>query len=1349
MELDRLGPEAGKLIQEVAGYLNFSSGAPDAKFLRAINELFGKLAQSGGHAAQPVWRTLAGVLRAGLDDLREHAEAFHCTNQAAAALRLVFDETLPAYLRFHRDLLFHQTDVSLFQPFFLGRVCEAVLAMGPPWEETERIVSGAIRRLNDFVGYRPVAVLRSDQKMQPYAHEWVRPIPLYVQDAGVAWGCYHEPIALALEILRSTDGDLLREAWLDPGLLDELALDPRAYDFDHPVNRRPNYHFGTWDLHLIDNRGHYRRFVLQQVTLDGLSNRIDQRGDLPRDELLWEAAAVLACTMLMGSGVTGDGPEALDSTFTLGKLVVRIAAYRDAFYERLLGRLSGPHAERLRAEAETLRQPFGGVRQHLNQALARRRAEQLQHVHLAGLFARMGYTEAAAEQAGIVPVAAARMRCDIDCRLSAADQAIDRGQLAEAAARLPEIEDLLHRAIECGAMVDPWNILGFGGQFSRSPAIEDSVHDERIDELIELLGDLFALSARLQSKAAAAGDEPLGRQLSEYARLLARWWDQFASIEVSSVLGFSGRESWESSVQVAEALGAWHRAGTASGNVAFWREHVEEFRSAKAYALLVEALLDERDLVAAMALLVHWLSQAEEVALAEEKHSFHDLIGRWMRELWKPSSPARSASGRVARPERSEGRGESRVSPATPFAEPQGVPPNPAQCWPLARKLLDYLEANGESFWQAPRLELEGQAAPSGDSDEEVEPAEDEEESEDLFGAAYENMIYRDTTDDGFEGEMLEGFAPVSDFELAGESDRITQHLALLVSVARLWKAVAVWSMGAGPSAPDRDEALLGYAAQAAAWREGLGELLSAVYRYRIPLPRGTHDSLVEFDRRRMIKETLLERIITTCVETGDAAELIPTVTEQEPPGKPGSDWELLARRVLRALYRGQIEFARGIWPRLRRALGKQPLLYLPLARGGNPQRIAQSRSVHQVLRRLLVALPRAGLIQETAELLKTIQRMERNHPAGPASVTEFDRLFEIASHGVLQCAIASAPQPSARGRVRQRADAADEKLIALLERPNEVLLKRWLTHSRNVRVSVLEVVAEEARWQELRQFIERYGHDLFTQQLLTTYSKLRAILHEGVGAHLRALEEESDEEEKPRLLQDLDGPLPRDHAIRCLELCLEAIVENYSEYLDYNSTTTQSDRGEMLYVLLDFLRLEASYESVAWNLKPVLLAHEALVQAGRGGAARRWREAVAERTASIADEHLRRLDRLAAGYGVRLRTVADRLGQRFVQPLAVDRLCALVRPAIEELRAGRKPVSFSALQRELAPFTAEPGGIGYELPPWLEALEQAVEQAQSESPDDEQSASIAPLVPQVKLPLEDLRRQIDSWDHG
>ena len=70
----------------------------------------------------------------------------------------------------------------------------------------------------------------------------------------------------------------------------------------------------------------------------------------------------------------------------------------------------------------------------------------------------------------------------------------------------------------------------------------------------------------------------------------------------------------------------------------------------------------------------------------------------------------------------------------------------------------------------------------------------------------------------------------------------------------------------------------------------------------------------------------------------------------------------------------------------------------------------------------------------------------------------------------------------------------------------------------------------------------------------------------------------------------------------------LEAIVENYHEYRDYNSTTTQSDQGEMLYMLLDFLRLQSAYDRVAWNLKPVVISHEILVRCGRNEAAQLWR---------------------------------------------------------------------------------------------------------------------------------------------
>src|SRR5207248_1760896 len=105
----------------------------------------------------------------------------------------------------------------------------------------------------------------------------------------------------------------------------------------HPANRRSNYVFGEWDPHHLDNQGRYRRYVVRQITIDALLDRVENPGPVPREEVLFEAAAALAGTVLMASGVTGGSPEAYDSATTLTTLMPRIARYRDAFYQHLLG----------------------------------------------------------------------------------------------------------------------------------------------------------------------------------------------------------------------------------------------------------------------------------------------------------------------------------------------------------------------------------------------------------------------------------------------------------------------------------------------------------------------------------------------------------------------------------------------------------------------------------------------------------------------------------------------------------------------------------------------------------------------------------------------------------------------------------------------------------------------------------------------------------------------------------------------------------------------------------------------------------------------------------------------------
>src|SRR5262249_26247259 len=155
---------------------------------------------------------------------------------------------------------------------------------------------------------------------------------------------------------------------------------------------------------------------------------------------------------------------------------------RERFYKELIDKTDGDHGRRLREEATATRQPFGGARQHINQYLAGQRAMLLQRRRLALFYADLGYAAAARPPVADLGVAAVRMVTELHILLTAGQMLAAEGRLDEAINNLREAESLLKRAIACGAMVDPWNILGFQGQFPRWQALEDSVRDQRVDE---------------------------------------------------------------------------------------------------------------------------------------------------------------------------------------------------------------------------------------------------------------------------------------------------------------------------------------------------------------------------------------------------------------------------------------------------------------------------------------------------------------------------------------------------------------------------------------------------------------------------------------------------------------------------------------------------------------------------------------------------------------------------------------------------------------------------------------------------------------------------------------------------
>lgn len=1291
--------------QAILGFVNFSEGRPDPRFQKQINDACRFLAQ------RPSGSVVAALEEFLRDRLRSlHAagtSAFKDIAQADAVITNVFRRVLPTYREHHADLLGHQSEADLFQPFFIARVFESVLAQLGPWDEHDRIAAGALHKLNDYVGYRPIAVLETRPRGEPYDHERLRPIPLYLRSAGVAFGRYHEIVTGCLETLRNTDPAILAEAQFDLAMMDELALDPRAYDHGHPANRRPNQVFGEWDPHCIDNKGYYRRFVIRQLLIDLLLKRVEEGEEHPHSELMWEASSVLAGVMLMGAGTTGAGPTAYDSSLSFSLLVPKIAAYRDAFYRHLLDRLSGPHRDRLKAEAAHMKQPFAGARRHLNLSIAQHRAAQLQQQHLAILLAEMGHPGPSREQAARIPTPSIRIQSEILLRVTLGNLHTERGELAQAAALLPEAEDLLHRGIGCGALVDPWNILGFQGLYPLSMAREDSVRDHRVDELVYLVERQLDLYARVMAEAAAAQQPELAEKLRLGMRRLAQWWDPFASITVNDVRRLHAAEAVEAAEHVAAALALWRQQGAETAGPAFWKKHLRQFNSPKAFAQVVEALLEKDDSNAAMALLMSWLSQAELVPLEDGHHSFHVLARRWLLGVI-----------------RAEGK--------------------PGFDFDLVKQFFDYLESNAGEYGDVPNLGLTG--------------PDEEDEQEDIYSAAYENFTYKDSTADGNEGDVMDDRPADLEFPLEEELPRLEKHLRFLASLAQLWQ-IAARHYGLKPAGAARTT-FAGWLTRARANRQKLIALLDAAQQCPIPEPLGSFESIMEYRRRRGIKERLLDGGISTCLETVLAVWALRVAESRAGhtplPGKDEPEWLPALLRLEREMGDGDAEQARTTLAQLLPLFRSEPLLFVPLSGDGHPREILRARIAQAVLRLLLPNLPRLGLLRETYDLLRTVREMEQNQPTTPGTgrrVTEFDRLFRLAFIGVIESVMESVPSWNEEER-------ADRPLVELLRAVSRPFYRLWIEHSNGLHLASMERITSDEQLVPIREFIQKYGRDLFHAKFMT-HDHLRGILDRGVTTYLDYLRDNPNPKEPIKLIDDLAAETPpeksgwpldltdrRDHVARYLEFILHVVLENYEEFKDYNATTAQAAYGENLHVLFDFLRVKAGYERYHWQQRPLVLVHEVLARQGRDVAAELWESAFRQSAAPTAEKLQAQIAALELQHGLILRTIRDRLNEKFVKPLAIDRLCVRVAPAMEEAR--QAITAGPALGRflgELQVQAATPTGSGLDVPDWLERLQQEARRVRAERISNGGATRESFLAPRKMMALEEIRRQLEAWE--
>jgi hypothetical protein len=975
----------------------------------------------------------------------------------------------------------------------------------------------------------------------------------------------------------------------------------------------------------------------------------------------------------------------------------------------------------------------------------------------------MGNAAASKEQSEYVPVPSARIISRIDCLMTAADHFLQVGRLDDAVAVSPQVMDLVHRGIQCGAIVDPWNILGFAGNFTRFHGPDSAVHDHRVEDLVHLMEMVFALQSRIWREASGSGRADLCDQIEQQLRTNAQWWRQFAAHEVSDVEATDPQETLDSAELVAKALSLWHAGGAAAGDVRFWAPHAKLFDSPKAYALVVESLLERNDFVASMALLVHWLDQADRVGLQKGSASFSDLARRWLQRLEFVLECNQS----------------TKASDGGTTAPGQSVQ-NPGLNWSVAQKFFDSLEANANHYWSAPEFRLakpqfrkrksNDELTAPGDSEVfELGAGEDDEEGS-PYRAAWDDVVYQDSTDDGVEGEVSEEGDTENTSELVEESNRLNQHLTFLTALAQMWKGAALSSLLRREITEDakvgrsRLEAMENWASQAAANRRGLLLLLDEVAKFKLANGGANQEAMSLYDRQRLVKESLLERIISTALETADARRML--LATLQACGQVGGSLAVelkelpeddrSAVEIFGSLLHGNFAQVEKNFSKLILALREKKLLYIPLARGGDPRQIYSVRLRRRVLSHLLVWLPRQGLFKQASQLIEAARFMEHNNPIGPGAVTEFDDLFHLGYVTMVRAVVRNAyewrlaelraskaplkvkgKQASKSAKSKRRAqelvsidelaakidfDTHDgaaleelepnsDALIDVLEQLTEVMLGCWLSHSRTLRLSVLETVDNAKNWQRLTGFIQRYGGSIFTQSFLRL-SNVRAILHQGVGNWLQNVREDGYNEGLQPLLDAIDeGEIESSQAEHELGVVLEAIIDHYSEYRDYNSTTTQSDRGEMLYMLLDFLRLRVRYDRVSWNLRPIYWTHEVLVRAGCHQTAQQWRRALAERIGRESEAYIEQLTKLQKKYAMRMPTVADRLHERFTRPMTVDRMRALVGPAVRQYReTGETSDVFDLLIDECKLMMEQPTGVGLDVPQWLGALEAEVD---------------------------------------
>ena len=213
-----------------------------------------------------------------------------------------------------------------------------------------------------------------------------------------------------------------------------------------------------------------------------------------------------------------------------------------------------------------------------------------------------------------------------------------------------------------------------------------------------------------------------------------------------------------------------------------------------------------------------------------------------------------------------------------------------------------------------------------------------------------------------------------------------------------------------------------------------------------------------EFDRLRWQRDAAAERLIDAAVQAGETLWILVGPAASS-PARARPCHGIHRRPAGGAACAATPPTARAAARRSATGSSGKPVLYVPLSRGGRPDRIVQARTRERLLERLAACLPRLGLVRDVGRSCSSPRPSRAGGPPGAASVSEFDRVFEAATTALVERIVESSGGDGA-------ADAAivTSRILEGLSLLVPKLLDTWMTHARQLRLSVLERVRDEGR---------------------------------------------------------------------------------------------------------------------------------------------------------------------------------------------------------------------------------------------------------------------------------------------